>query len=143
MDSVEAELRRRPVVMDTGALSPMPRRSGRVARTAAGIAVGALLATGAVAAGGWSVMTAARGSTASGQQSPLWYPTPPPVGDVPAASTTPAPPVPSPVAVIKPAVRRTHVSHPSPKPSPSADRHRGSGTGRATSGNAGKGSGGG
>jgi hypothetical protein len=128
---MDTELRRRPVVLDTGALIPAPRRSARMARTAAGIAVGVLLAAGAITAGGWSVLTAAGGSAVAGQQPPLWYPTPAPVGHSTTGTPEPAA-APSPAAVVKPAVRQTHpAARPArtAKPSPSADHRRGASSG--------------
>jgi hypothetical protein len=77
-----ADVRQRPVVLDTGELSLVVRRRGRLARAVLGAAVAAVLSAGAITAGGWSIVTAARGNAADEQPAPLWYPTPPPVQDV-------------------------------------------------------------
>jgi hypothetical protein len=67
----------RPVVLDSGARGTTRGRA-RDARAVLGVAIAAVLATGAVAAGGWSIMTATKGSTPASRP-PLWYPTPPPL----------------------------------------------------------------
>jgi uncharacterized membrane protein YgcG len=101
-----ADARQRPVVLDTGALSPAVRRRGRLARVVLGAAVAALLSAGAIAAGSWSIVTAARGDAAAEQPAPLWYPTPPPVR---AVEADPAPHT-KPVIRPTPAGRTTSVT---------------------------------
>jgi hypothetical protein len=83
----------RPVVLDTGALHCATGRHGQTARAVLGAAIATVLAAGAIAAGGWSLMTAAHGGTPANQPSPLWYPTPPPLDtghDQDAAQPSPA-----------------------------------------------------
>ena len=83
-----ADARQRPVVLDTGELRPAVERRGRVARAVLDVVVAVLLGAGAIAAGGWSIMTAVRGDPGAGQPAPLWYPTP---EQVQGAGSPPAP----------------------------------------------------
>jgi hypothetical protein len=126
-----ADVRQRPVVLDTGELSLVVRRRGRLARAVPGAAVAALLSAGAIAAGSWSIVTAARGDAAAEQPAPLWYPTPPPVR---AVEADPAPHT-KPVIRPTPAGRTTSVT---PRSTHAAGRGGGpaptSGSTRRTSG---------
>jgi len=72
----DADVRKRPVVLAAGTLDPGTHGRSRAARAVFNVTIAVLLTAGAVAAGGWSIMTAARGSTPSSERSPLWYPTP-------------------------------------------------------------------
>ena len=58
MDS-SADIRHRPVVLDTGELSPVIRQRGRTVRREFVITVIVMLGAGAIAAGSLSIMTAA------------------------------------------------------------------------------------
>jgi len=92
----DPDARRRPVVLDSGARGAARGRRGREARAVLGVAIAAVLATGAVAAGGWSIMTATQGNTPASRP-PLWYPTPPPLDHGQSAvAPPPAPPASSP-----------------------------------------------
>ena len=72
----DADVRNRPVVLDTGALTPATHVRGRAARAVLGVAIATVLAAGAIGAGSWSIITAARGNPPANQPAPLWYPTP-------------------------------------------------------------------
>src|SRR4051812_34862845 len=87
-DRTVSDARNRPVVLDTGALGAPPRGRGRAARAVLGVALVTVMATGAVAAGGWSIMTAALGDAPAGGPDSLWYSPPPEVGEE--AQSTPA-----------------------------------------------------
>lgn len=135
------DARNRPVLLDTGPLNTRDRRRrGRAARGVLGVAIAAVLAAGAIAAGGWSIMTAASGSPRADGASPLWY-TPPADVELPAQPVAPtrtltptSPGLADPVPLIKPkAVASTGPSH---RPTPV----RSASGGRRTSPNKGKGS---
>jgi hypothetical protein len=99
----DVDVRMRPVVLDTGALRGTTRRRGQAARAVLGVAIASMLAAGAIAAGSWSIMTAAAGGTPANQPSPLWYPTPLPLDAGSGQDTTePAPTAPPPDRIIVP-----------------------------------------
>jgi hypothetical protein len=77
--TTDVDVRMRPVVLDSGALRGTMGRQGQAARAVLGVAIATVLAAGAIAAGGWSVMTAFYGSTPANQPTPLWHPAPPPL----------------------------------------------------------------
>ncbi|HEY7273395.1 MAG TPA: hypothetical protein VH502_11735, partial [Actinoplanes sp.] len=79
------DARMRPVVLESGMIRSAAGRQAQAARGVLGVAIATVLAAGAIAAGSWSIVTAAQGSTPPDQPSPLWYPTPQP----PAPSTPP------------------------------------------------------
>jgi hypothetical protein len=122
----DADTRNRPVVLDTGPLPPPTAGLGRVARTVLQVAIVAVLAAGAIAAGGWSIMTAADGSTPSSDPSPLWW-TPSPENATPSGggqgATEPRQATPAATPTATPAA-----------PKRTAAEDRGGGTGRATAG---------
>jgi len=70
-----ADPRHRPVLLDTGEITLPPSPRG-LARRALDLAVVALLGAGAIAAGGWSILTAAQGPEPTENSAPLWYPPP-------------------------------------------------------------------
>lgn len=76
-----ADARQRPVVLDTGKLRP--RGSRHPARVILDVAVAVVLGAGAIAAGGWSIMTAAQPSISTEQPLPLWHPASPPAAGAP------------------------------------------------------------
>jgi hypothetical protein len=84
----DLDVRMRPVVLDTGPRRGTTAWQGQAARVVLGVAIATVLAAGAIAAGGWSLMTAAVGGTPANQPSPLWYPTPLP-SDASGASAPP------------------------------------------------------
>ena len=69
----QPDARGRPIVLDTGPAGAGARRRG--SRTLLATAVATLIAAAALAAGGWSILTAIEGGS-SGPMTPLWYPTP-------------------------------------------------------------------
>jgi hypothetical protein len=71
-----ADIRMRPVVLDTGAPRGATRQRGQAARAVLGVALATMLTAGAVAAGGWSFLTAVPGGPAN-HPGLLWYATPP------------------------------------------------------------------
>ncbi|WP_127506866.1 hypothetical protein [Actinoplanes solisilvae] len=81
-----ADTRHRPIVLDTGELRPSIRRRGRTARRAFDVAVVTLLSVGAVAAGTWSILTAAQGNEPTQQPAPLWFP-----ASTPSSAPSPTP----------------------------------------------------
>jgi hypothetical protein len=83
------DTRQRCVVLDTGELGPVVRQRGRRVRAVRDIAVAVVIGAGAIAAGGWSVATAAHGSVPADQPAPVWYATSP-GGSGPAPHTGPA-----------------------------------------------------
>jgi hypothetical protein len=103
----DVDVRMRPVVLDTGALRRATRKRGQAARAVLGVAIATVLAAGAVAAGSWSIMTAAAGGTPANEPASLWYATPPPpdAGDSRGA-TEPSPVAPPPNRIIVPGPAR-------------------------------------
>jgi hypothetical protein len=75
-----ADVRMRPVVLDTGAPRGAARHRGQAARAVLGVALATVLAAGAVAAGGWSFLTAVQDGTPPNHTGLLWYATPPAPG---------------------------------------------------------------
>ncbi|HET6481851.1 MAG TPA: hypothetical protein VFG35_17725, partial [Actinoplanes sp.] len=71
--------RHRPIVLDTGELTPAPSLGGHLAHRAVDVIVVALLGFGAIAAGTWSVITASQGSDRAEKPVPLWYPAATPI----------------------------------------------------------------
>nr|WP_296070625.1 hypothetical protein [uncultured Actinoplanes sp.] len=71
---MRTDTRQRPVLLDTGELGPAVRQHGRTIRAVRNIAVALVIGVGAIAAGGWSVMTAAHGTTPAERPAPLWNP---------------------------------------------------------------------
>jgi hypothetical protein len=98
----DADLRRRPVVLAAGTLEPGTRGRSRAARAILNATIAALLAAAAVAAGGWSVMTAARGGTPASERPPLWYPTPLPADASDGRSTAEPRPATTPTNSVPP-----------------------------------------
>jgi len=79
--AMRTDTRHRPVVLDTGELGPAVRHRGRRIRAVRNIAVALVIGVGAIAAGGWSVMTAANGTTPADRPAPLWNPAASPAPD--------------------------------------------------------------
>src|SRR5438477_5386127 len=85
-----ADLRNRPVVLESGSADRPPRRRRRPwPRTVFGIAAAGILAAAGVVAGSWSIMSAVGTTTPPGDNAPLWFSPPAPV------ATTPGGPQPS------------------------------------------------
>ena len=87
MTQESPDVRHRPIVLDTGELRPAIRRRGHAARRVLDVAVVTLLSVGAIAAGTWSILTAAQGNESTEQPAPLWFP-----------ATPSSPPSPTPTA---------------------------------------------
>ena len=76
-----SDVRMRPVVLDSGEPRGGARHRGQAARAVLGVAIATVLTAGAVAAGGWSFLTAVQGGTPANHPGLLWYATTPPAPD--------------------------------------------------------------
>lgn len=92
------DVRNRHVVLDTGAVGLAPLH--RAARPVLGVALVAVLATGAAAAGAWSAMTAALGGTPRSGPGTLWYDLPQEAGGRAASQPTEIIPAPIPTRPV-------------------------------------------
>lgn len=87
-----ADLRNRPVVLESGSPEDQPRRRPRP-RTMIGVSAATMLAAVGLVAGSWSIWSAVSTTTPAGPPAPLWFSPPAPVvtpdGDshAPASST--------------------------------------------------------
>ena len=85
-----ADLRNRPVVLESGAADRPPRRRRRPwPRTVFGIGAAGVLAAAGVVAGSWSIMSAVGTTTPPGNNAPLWFSPPAPVATTPDADPPP------------------------------------------------------
>ncbi|MFL6140660.1 MAG: hypothetical protein ACJ72N_02165 [Labedaea sp.] len=73
-----ADLRNRPVVLESSTTQDQPRRRPRP-RTIIGVSSAALLAAAGLVAGSWSIWSAVSTTTPAGPPAPLWFSPPAPV----------------------------------------------------------------